>query len=338
MFNKSTQIRGMVFWLLLAGAGFLAVGCDSGERQAAAAGSNLHFTGTVEAKEVDVSSKIPGRIIELHVQEGMEVKEGTLLFEIDPADLEVKKLQAEAGVKAAEAQLNKAVNGARKQQIAQAKAVLGQAEAQVELLQKKYERLLPLYEAEALPQDQLDEVATKLDVARLQAEAAVEQYDLVLEGAQAEDIKALEAQYAGARAKLQEVLINLEETEVVAPGKGSVSMLIAEKGELVGSGMPVITITDYRDSWVEINVKETEMGQVRLGQKAELQSKAYPDYIFQGEVISINKNPDFAISKSTNELNEKDIISYAVKIKINDTAKQLYPGMLLEVTLPGNEG
>lgn len=316
---------------------FIVSGCSSIEKEASASSNTLVVTGRVEATEVDVSSKIPGRIMNLRVKEGMEVKEGALLFQIDPKDLEVKKLQAEAAVKAAEAQLNKALNGARKQQITQAKSVLAQAEAQVQLLEKKYERLLPLYEAEALPEDQLHELETKLNVARMQMDAARAQLDLVLEGAQGEDIQALEAQYEGAKAKLKEVLINLEETEITAPISGNISMVICEQGELVGAGMPVITITDYSDVWVEVNIDETEIGKVKLGQGAEIRSKAYPQEILKGEVISINKNPDFAIKKSTNELNDQDIISYAVKIKLNASDKQLYPGMQVEVFL-GDEG
>lgn len=303
------------------------------EKEAKASSNSLAVVGTVEAKEVDVSSKIPGKIIKLHVQEGREVKEGDLLFEINPEDLEVKKLQAEAAVKAAEAQLNKALNGARQQEIAAAKALWEKAQAKVELLQQKYDRLYPLYEAEALPEDKLNELQTQLKVAKLDVKAAREQYNMALEGARREDIKALEAQYEGAKAKLKEVLINLEETEVTAPIAGNVSMVICDQGELVGSGMPVITITDYQDSWVEINVEEVDMGKVYLGQPAEIRSKAYPDLVFPGEVISIKKNPDFAVHKATNELNEQDIITYEVKVKLLESKEQLYPGMLVDVTL-----
>lgn len=335
--NKRKQLWSLL--VLLFFALNLTTACSTLDKEASANSNGvLTVTGTVEAKEVDVSSKIPGKIVEIPVTEGMEVKKGDLLFAVDDKDLAVKKLQAEAAVKAAEAQLDKAIKGARKQQIAQAKAALAQAEAQVDLLQTKYDRYSSLYEAGALTEDQFDEVKTKLEVAVLQKETAQEQYDLVLEGAQAEDIKALEAQYEAAKAQLEEVKINLAETKVTAPTKGNISLIIAEEGEIVASGMAVITITDYSDAWVEANVAESQMGKVKVGQKAEIVSKAYPDYIFNGEVISVNKNPDFAISKSTNELNEQDVISYALKIKIVNPEKQLYPGMLVDVALVGNEG
>ena len=307
-------------------------------KEAAVGDKDLVLTGNVEAKEMDVSSKVPGRIMKLYVDEGEEVEKGDLLFEIDPKDLQVKKMQAEAAVRAAEAQLNKALSGARQQEINSAKVLLEKAQEKLNLLEKKYERYLPLYEAGALPKDQLDDLETELNVARLDVEAAREQYDLALEGARVEDIEAAQAQYDLYLGQLEEVLINLEETKVTAPIGGSISLVVCEEGELVASGMPVVSIIDYNDAWVEVNVDEVDMGKVALGQKAEIRSKAYPEEVFQGEVVSINKNPDFAVKKSTNELNDQDVITYAVKIKLLDNEKKLYPGMQVKVLLSGNEG
>lgn len=295
------------------------------------------ITGTVEAQEIDVRNKIPGHILTLKVEEGQEIKKGDLLYTIDPKDIEVKKLQAEAQLEAAQAQLNKALSGARKQEIAQIQAVLAKAQAKEELLQKKYNRLYPLYEAGALPKDQLDEVETELTASKMDVKAAQEKLDLALEGARYEDIKAAQAQVEGANAILQEVNLHLTDTKVFAPISGNVSLVIAKEGELIGTGTPVITITDYKDCWVEANVDETEVVKLKVGQQAKIFSKAYPEEPFMGEIISINKNPDFAIKKSTNELNEKDTITYAVKIKILEDERVLYPGMLVDISFV-NEG
>jgi HlyD family secretion protein len=189
--NKKTliSISGLLVILVIFFLGYIA---DDGVKgSSASTGSTI--SGTVEAKEMDVASKIPGKIVKLAIEEGKDVKKGDILLEVDKKDLEIKRLQAQAAVKGAKAQLDKAVGGARSQQIAQAKAAVDQAEAQVKLLENKYNRLYPLYEAEALPLDQLEEVETKLEVARLQAQQAHEQLGLVLEGAQAEDIQALES-------------------------------------------------------------------------------------------------------------------------------------------------
>jgi len=315
---------------------FIGYLIDDGVKGSAAS-SEFTVSGTVEAKEVDVASKIPGKIVELAVEEGKIVNKGDLLLQVDKRDLEIKKLQAEAAVKGAKAQLAKAVGGARNQQIAQAKAALEQAEAQVKLLETKYERLYPLYEAEALPEDQLDELETKLTVARLQAQQAQEQLDLVLEGAQAEDIMALESQYDLAKAKLEEVNALIEDTAVTAPCNGTITMLAVDEGEFVNTGMPIISITDYTDSWVKVDIYETELGRIKVGDMVKIKSRAYLDKEFSGQVQTINKNPDFAVKKSTDELNDKDIISYNVKIKLLDSQEVLYPGMRVDVTFGSEE-
>ena len=207
------------------------------------------------------------------------------------------------------------------------------AAAKAELLEKKHERLVAVFEAGGLSRDKLDEFETELFAAQSDRLAAEEQYKMALEGARAEDILALEAQREGAEAVLEEVLLNLAETEVKAPISGCVSLLISDEGELIGTGTPVATITDYADSWVEIDLDETELDKVFVGQLAEVVTKTYDGKVFSGEVISINKNPDFAIKKSTNELNDQDMITFAVKIRITDQEKILYPGMMVEVSL-----
>lgn len=300
---------------------------------------NSIFTGTVEAREIDVRNKIPGRISEVLVSEGQDVVEGDILWKIDPMDVNVKKLQAEAALKGAEAQLQKGINGARQQDIKSAKSLADKAQAKVDLLEKKHSKLIALFEGGGISRDSLDEFETEYLASQMDAEAAKQQYLMALEGARAEDILALQAQRDAAAAVLEEVNINLAETQVKAPISGSVSMLISNKGELIGSGTPVITITDYQDAWVEFNADEEKIGMIKMGDKYSIFSKAYPGTEFTGEVTSINKNPDFAIKKSTNELNSQDTITYAVRLKIekdeNSETNILYPGMLTEVGAKG---
>lgn len=300
---------------------------------------NLVFTGTVEAREIDVRNRIPGRISEVLVTEGQDVVEGDILWKIDPRDLNVKKLQAQAALSGAEAQLQKGINGARQQDIKSAKSLADKAQAKVSLLEKKHSKLVALYEGGGISRDSLDEFETELLASQMDGEAAKQQYLMALEGARSEDILALQAQRDAAAAILEEVNINIDESGVKAPISGSVSMLISNQGELIGTGTPVVTITDYRDAWVEFNAEEDKIGRIKMGDEYSISSKAYPGTEFVGQVISINKNPDFAIKKSTNELNSQDTITYAVRLKIenNDSSegKILYPGMLTEVSFKG---
>lgn len=325
--NIRKSYIGLIFILAL-----FMVGCSSNE----VSEIESKPTGKVEAQDMDIRSKIPGNILTVNVEEGQEVKKGDLLYEIDPKDLNVKKAQAEAKASGAKAQLDKALSGARKQEIAQIEAVLEQAKAKETLLQNKYNRMYPLYEAEALPKDTLDELQTQLTAAKYDVKAVTEKLAMAREGARKEDIEALKAQYDGAMALLEEVKIHLEDTKVYAPMDGTVSTVLAKAGELIGQGTPVVSLINYKDRWVEANIDETEIVKLKIGDKVDLLSKAYPDKPFKGQIVSINQNPDFAIKKSTNELNEKDTITYAVKFKILEDERSLFPGMLLEIAF-GNE-
>ncbi len=306
----------------------------AGGDQAATADASSTGVGVVECKDVEIRAKIPGYITEINVEEGQTVAVGEPLFATDPRDLEVKKLQAEASVKGAQAQLEKARNGARSQEVDAAKALADKAQANVDLLQTQYDKMQQMYEAGALSPDTMDQLTTQLEAAKLDLEAASQQYNMAAAGARQEDIKALEAQYEAAQGTLAEVQLNLDETRVTAPAAGTVTMISSEVGELIGSGTPVVTLTDYSDSWVTVNVSELQIAQVQLNQTVTIQSKAYPDQTFTGTVVNVNKNPDFATKKSTNELNDQDVVSYEVKVKLPPDTATLYPGMLVDVTFP----
>lgn len=324
---RSKRFFGVI---LMFGMMALLSGCSANEATASVGYSS---TGIVECKEVDIRAKIPGKITNIYVQEGQEVKAGTLLFTTDDRDLKVKKLQAAASVKAAKAQLEKAKNGATDETIKSAKALADKAQLNVDLLQKEYDKMLIMYDTGGLSQDNLDKLTTQLEAAKLDAYMAGEQYNTALNGARTEDVEALTAQYEAAKAVLAEVDLNLDATKVVAPTDGIVTMISSEVGELIASGTPVVTITDYSDRWVLVNVDELHIGKLAAGQNLLLTAKAYPDKEFTGTILNVSKTPDFATKKSTNELNDQDIVTYEVKIAIPTDDNLLYPGMLTNVIL-----
>ncbi|MDD4571291.1 MAG: HlyD family efflux transporter periplasmic adaptor subunit [Clostridia bacterium] len=325
---RSKRFFGLI---VMFGIMTLLSGCSAGE--AAVLDTSYSSTGIVECKEVDIRAKIPGKIINIYVKEGQEVKAGTLLFTTDDRDLKVKKLQAAASVKAAKAKLDKAENGATDETIRSAKALADKAQLNVDLLQKEYDKMLIMYDTGGLSEDNLDKLTTQLEAAKLDAYMAGEQYNTALNGARSEDIEALEAQYEAAKAVLAEVDLNLDATKVVAPTDGIVTMLSSEVGELIASGTPVVTITDYSERWVLVNVDELHIGKLAAGQNLLLTAKAYPDQKFTGTILNVSKTPDFATKKSTNELNDQDIVTYEVKIAIPLDDNLLYPGMLTNVIL-----
>lgn len=322
----------------------------------------------IEAKEVSINSKLPGRISKIYVEEGAEVKAGQVLAEIEDNDLLAKKAQAEAQLKAAKAgyqaatieaqaaanaadaamyqvdaanaTLEKANNGARKQEIAQAQAAY-------DLWKKTYDRVAKLYEQGAVSAQKVDEVKTQLDVAE-------QQLSIANEGARSEDksaaqaivmqatsmsqaaaekaamaqagVKAAEEKVEMARGAVMEVDAFLKDTKIISPIDGVVTLINSNAGELVSTGMSIATVTDLKNSWMEVKIKETEINKYTLGQKAKITIPGITGRTFTGKIVRINQKPDFATKLATTENGSFDIRSYGVKIVIENKDKVLRPG------------
>ncbi|MCX7711915.1 MAG: efflux RND transporter periplasmic adaptor subunit [Clostridia bacterium] len=297
--------------------------------------------GVIEANEVSINSKIPGRIAKILVEEGAEVKAGNILVEIASEELKAKEEQAIAVVEAAKAAydaakgqvsaanatLKKAENGARSQEIAQAQAAY-------DLWQKTFERVQKLYEKGAVPAQKLDEVKTQLEVSK-------QQLSIAKEGARSEDksgAQALVAQAIGmeqaakskldqAEAGLQEVRAYIKDTKIVSPIAGVATVVNAHEGELVSTGMSIATISDLNKAWVEVKVKETDLEKIKIGQQVNVKIPSYSQNVFSGKVVRINQKPDFATKRATNDNGDFDILAFGVKIELDNKERVLRPGM-----------
>lgn len=312
-----------VLAVLLAGCcAFSGCGAQAEETEQAEQGNFV--TGTVECKEVYIRAKIPGYLTDIPVEEGQEVKKGDLLFSTDQRDVQVKQTQASATAQAAAGQMEAAKNA-----VQAAAAVVDKANANVQLLETEYAKYQELYAIDAVSQDNMDKLTTQLEAARKDAQAAAAQQ----QAAQGQ-YEAATGQLKAAQGVLAEVNLNLSQTSQYAPCNGTVTMISSSVGELIGTGTTIVTLTDYGDRWIMANVDEYEIGKLRIGQEIPLTSKAYPDTIFHGKIVNISKNPDFAIKKSTNELNDQDVVTYEVKIALSgEDDVMLYPGMLVRVDL-----
>ncbi len=289
-----------------------------------AGSGDLIIQGNIKTEETDLNSKIAGNIDQILVEEGQEVKKGDTLIVISSETIEAKKQQAEAATAAAEAQYNKALNGARSQEVAQAKAAY-------DLAEKTYQRIKKLYDQEAIS-------ANTYDQAFAQYTAAKETYEMAEQGAREEDKAAAEALVEQAKAATEEVQTYLDDTVIKAPMDGTVTALNVNEGELVSSGMPLATLTSNKKPYVEINVKETDLGQVHLDGEVKVTIAAYPDDVFKGKIVNVNQKPDFATKRATNNNGDFDVLSYGVKVELPDMDKDIYPGMTVMVNLGKPDG
>lgn len=316
--KKTTAILVGVLVVALIIAGCWSFRSKAAEKEA------FIVQGNVKTTEIDLNSKLAGNIGEILVKEGDEVKAGDILIKISSEAVEAKLKQAEAAKAAADATAQKAANGARSQEVAQAKAAYDYA-------QKTYDRMKVLLEEEAISQAAFDEVQAKYI-------AAKETYNMAVEGARSEDVKAAESLVAKAEGAIAEVNSYLDDSQIKAPVDGTVHAINVNQGELISTGMPLATLSTNEEPWVEVNVKETDLSKVEKGKKVKVVFQAYPDKEWEGVVTVINKKPDFATKRATNENGDFDVLSYGVKISIPEMDKELYSGMTAMVDFGRNEG
>lgn len=278
---------------------------------------DLVIQGSIKTTETDINSKLAGNIDQILVAEGDVVKKGDTLLIIDSETIRAKKAQAEAAKRAAQAQAAKAANGARSQEIAQAQAAYEYAE-------KMYQRIKALYDEEAIPEAQYDQVYA-------QYVSAKETYDMAVQGAREEDKLAADAAVAQADGAVAEVNSYLEDATIKAPADGKITALNVNEGELVSTGMSLATLTSQEQPWIEVNVKETDLSLVHLDDEVKVTFPAYPEQTFTGKVTNINKKPDFATKRATNNNGDFDVVSYGVRIDLTDISEEIYSGMTVMV-------
>ncbi len=288
--------------------------------------------GEVELTESKISSKLPGRIENMKVKEGDKVSKNDFLYAITTPEIDAKMAQVQAVRQAAKAQKQKADVGARKQTIGSAKNLWNKAEAGREFAQKSYNRVENLYKEGVVPQQKLDEVKAQLEVANANANAAKLQYEMAVEGAQKEDKMAATALVAQADGAVKEVESYLAEASQYAPFDGEISKIIAQNGELVGTGLPVITVVDIENPWFVFNVKETLLPKMKQGDKVMVYVPAL-DKDIEIEITSIAVQADYATWTATRSIGTFDVRTFEVKAYPTQKTSELRAGMTCVFTL-----
>ena len=178
--------------------------------------------GQAEVTEYRVSSKVPGRILEFRVKEGQQINAGDTLAILEAPDVVAKMEQARAAEAAAQAQNEKAIKGARQEQIQAAYEMWQKAQAGVTIAEKSYKRVKNLYEQGVMPTQKLDEVTAQRDAAIATEKAAKAQYTMAKNGAEREDKMAAEALVNRAKGAVAEVESYIKETYLIAPASRSI--------------------------------------------------------------------------------------------------------------------
>jgi membrane fusion protein (multidrug efflux system) len=286
----------------------------------------------IDGTIVSVSSKIPGKITEVLVKEGDQIRSGQIIARIDARDTLAQRAQAEASLAAAKAKYDAVTAGARPQEIGQNRAALEQSMAEIDQAQanmnnaeKNYERMNQLFREGAVSAAQKDDARTAYVVAEKMwnamqdaSQGANQKLDLVVAGSREEEIRAAAAQVKQAEAALEGMSLTNEYTTITAPIGGIIALKNVNPGEVVAAGQPLFSVINDKDVWLSARIEETKISKIKLGQAVDYTIDGYPGHTFTGTVFEISgaTNSTFALIPTENTSGNFTKVTQRIPIKI----------------------
>lgn len=357
--------------------------------------SILRLSGNIEFRKIDISFKTAGKLLELAVDEGANVKRGMLLARLDHEQMsrmrtrdsssvdvaqsnllqlrtaiefqqasvasEIALRQAE--LRQAKTKLQELLDGARPQEVAQARAALNDAKVARDQAARELERAKLLIAREDISQAQFDQYKARFDSTAAQAQNVEQRLALVVEGPRKTDIEAARANVARAEAAIRMVeaqrldiqrkqedlaarradvertkagvsIIDsqLDDTTILAPADGVVLVKSADPGEVLAAGTPVLTIGEIDKPWLRGYVPQSKLGRIQLGMAVSVRSDSYPGKSYQGKISFIASEAEFTPKQiQTNE--ERVKLVYRIKVDIVNSNRELKLNMPVDAEI-----
>ena len=305
---------------LAAGALLLAVSWRSHEQ------TRLGLSGNIEVIQVEASFRVAGKVLERPVDEGQVVQAGQLLARLDAKDLEQQVAMRHADAATARAALDALLAGSRKEEIEASKAALEQANADLKRLEPDEVRLRDLQQKGILSIRDYEATRALLEAARAKVRQADQQYTLVRIGPRKEDIDQARARFEQAQQALALAQTQLGYATLTAPTSGVILSKNIEPLEYVAPGTSVVTLANLDQVWLRAYLEESDLGRVKVGQKASITTDTYPGKRYEGRVSFISSEAEFT-PKSVQTRKERSRLVYRIKIDIRNLAMELKPGM-----------
>ncbi len=319
-------------------------------------GKEIPLVGVVDGNQVIVSPQISGRMIRLFVDEGSEVKQGQLIAELDPAELQAQLDSQEANIRSLEAK----VAQARRTLVwtdDQTGAALHQAEANVTAMRAQleaaratawrdevnYKRAQALFESGVLAAQDRDAAKAAFDASEANVKSLEEQVKaqaaaLAMANANRKQLDVLKSELASTQSQLQQaraikaqVETQLGYTKIYAPLSGVVSVRVAKQGEVVAQSGPIVVIVDVNHLWVRADVEETYIDSIEFGQHLKVQLPSGD--LLDGTVFFKGVEGDFATQRDVSRT-KRDIKAFAIKVSVPNPERRLFTGMTATVLLP----
>jgi HlyD family secretion protein len=334
----------------------------------------LVASGTVEARDIRVGSKVGGRIEQVLVREGDRVEAGQVLATFDDHELkasmdaslanlqklqhgfrpeEIEQAQAQASQAKSDYELKK--NGARQEDIDAAQADADRAKADTVRTGSTWKRVSDLSNQDIFSKQQRDDAEGAWKNAQAAERSSQQKLAALKNGFRPEEVASAEHHYRDAAARAQEYergsrredvaqaraqyefdAARYRERQVVSPAASTVEVMDIRPGDLIAPNLPIVTLLERDQLYIRIYVPETQMGQVKLGQKASVTLDAFPTQPFEGEVEQINQQSEF-LPRNVQTREERVHQMVGVKIRVHDDQGRIRPGMAADVKLKDNQ-
>lgn len=275
------------------------------------------LSGTLEARTVNVGSLVGGRVTKTLIDEGMHVATGQLLVTLETETIDRQISEQRAAIAAAQAALAKAIAGPRPEEIAKATAVAMNDE--IERRRQQY-----LFKYGIVAKELAEEAATK-------AKTSAEDLRILQKGTRKEDIDAARADVEAQQRKLETLMKQREETNVVSTVNGTVQSFGLRTGDIVAPNQTVAEILESSQLWVRVYVPETELGLIAVGQPVRVHIDTYPNETFAGHIASVSSQGEYTPRNVQTRAQRAEQV-FGVKVLVDPNPK-LKAGMAASVDL-----
>ncbi|WP_395698285.1 HlyD family secretion protein [Methylocella sp.] len=294
----------------------------------------LVIQGEAAATRIDIAARVEGRVGRRPVSRGENVAAAQLLVEIDNPQLLTKFKEMEAALDVAKAELARVEVGTRAEVVAQRKAAVDSAHADLVLAQKIYDRIKELASHGNATLQRLDEATNSLLVSQRASDQARLSYEEAIAGHTREERDVARANVEKARASLETIRAQVDELEVKAPIGGQVYQIGAEVGEYVAPGAPLLSLVDLGDVWLRFDLREDLVAQLKVGDRFEMRAPALGDRKIVAEIKVIATKGEYAGWRATRATGDFDLRTFEVRAYPATPVPELRPGMSVYAQAP----
>jgi HlyD family secretion protein len=290
------------------------------------AGSATTIVGVVRATEVRVEPEVDGQLVSIAVEKGVRVHAGDILAKLSAVELTAQADQARAALASATANRNNVYAGVRREQVDSLKAEISKASARLEYLQLQLTRTTTLARQSFESQQSLDQAENDAAAARADVAEAQANYDAAVAGPTREERAIADAQVQAAAAAVAVLERRLEKMILRAPADGVVSVIVAELGENIRAGQPILMVEAAGEQWLSFNAREDHISGLSIGKTVSVMRNG-ADSAIKAVITELQPLGTFATWQAERVIGDHDRSTLRLRLDPEGRPAGLEPGM-----------